>query len=190
MVRTVDREAAADAVAAFLRAIGHEPSGELAQTPKLVAEAWCSDLLTGYGQDPAQILSHGSMPCEDASGPVTLRGLSVSTMCPHHLLPAHGTADIVYLPGARIAGFGAIARALHALTRRLTLQETAGAAMAQVVVDALHARGAACRLRLTHTCLTTRGPRETTAVVESLALAGSCGEPGADRTLILGALHR
>lgn len=189
MVRAVDRDAAERAVRAFLEAIGHAAEGDLAQTPQLVAEAWCSELIAGYEQDPAAMLADGSIGCDTAtSGPVLLRGLSVSTMCPHHLLPAHGTADVVYLPAGRVAGFGAIARALGAVTRRLTLQEQAGAAMADLLVDTLGARAAACRLRLAHTCLIARGARESGALVETLALAGSCAQPGPDRDLIVGVL--
>lgn len=182
MVRAVDREAAARAVAAFLKAIGHEPIGDLAETPELVAEAWCNDLLAGHDEDPAAILRDGSIPHEGDAGLVALKSLAVTTICPHHLLPAHGTADIAYLPGDRVAGFGAIARALRAATRRLTLQETAGATVARLIVDELGARGAACRLRLSHTCLIARGARETGAVVETLALAGG------ERDLVLRAL--
>ncbi len=182
MVRAVDREAAARAVAAFLKAIGHEPVGDLEETPGLVAEAWCSDLLSGRDEDPAAILRAGSIPHDDDAGLVALKSLAVTTMCPHHLMPAHGTADIAYLPGDRVAGFGAIARALRAATRRLTLQETAGATVARLLVEQLGARGAACRLRLAHTCLIARGARESGALVETVALAGD------ERDLVLGAL--
>ncbi len=184
----MDREAAAAAVAAFLEAIRHEPTGELAQTPALVAEAWCTDLLQGYGEDPDAILRDGSIDAAAGTGLVTLRSLDVVTMCPHHLLPAHGTAVVSYLPGTRIAGFGAIARALRAITRRFSLQEQAGATMAEALVSSLGATGAACRLRLAHTCLITRGAREPNAIIEPLAVAGCFAAAGPDRDLLLGAL--
>lgn len=184
----MDREAAKEAIAAFLRAIDRPPVGELAQTPELVARAWCDEILSGYADDPSAIIANGSMANERDTGLVTLRDLHVTTMCPHHLMPGHGTADIVYLPGARLAGFGAIARALHALMRRLTLQEHAGADMADLLMDHLGARGAACRLRMFHTCLSARGNRERGASIETLAVRGSFADAGADRDLALGAL--
>ena len=45
------------------------------------------------------------------------------------------------------------------------------------IVDALGARGAAVRLRMTHTCLVARGAREGTALVETLACEGDDREP-------------
>jgi GTP cyclohydrolase IA len=185
----VNRDGAARAVADLLRALGYEPEGPLAATPALVADAWCEELLDGAHQDPLAILRAAAMPATATlRGLVTLRDLAVTSMCPHHLLPSHGWADVVYLPGEAVAGFGAIVEALRALTRRLTLQEQAGGEMADALVAALGARGAACRLRLRHGCLIARGAREPAALIESLALAGSFAEAGPDRELALAAL--
>jgi GTP cyclohydrolase I len=185
VVRT-DRQAAERAIADFLRALGHEPTGELAGTPALVAQAWTDELLAGYRLDPAGILGEGFVPIEPSQASlVALRGLDVSTICPHHLLPAHGEATVIYLPANRVAGFGAIARALDALTRRLTFQERVGADMARLIVAELGARGALCALRLVHTCLTSRGARQAHGLVDSVAFAGSFAEPGPDRDAAL-----
>jgi GTP cyclohydrolase IA len=182
----MDPKAAERAVADFLRALGHEVQGELAQTPGLVAQAWTEELLSGYKLDPARILREGAVPIEPGQASlVALRGLAVCTVCPHHLLPAHGEATVIYLPEDRVAGFGAIARALDALTRRLTFQERAGTAMAKLVVAELGARGALCSLRLAHTCLQARGPRQATALVDSVAFAGCFSQPGPDREAAL-----
>jgi GTP cyclohydrolase I len=120
----------------------------------------------------------------ETSEVVVLRDLSVAMMCPHHLLPSHGFGDVALVPRRHVAGLGAVARALDACTRRLTLQEDAGAHMAAALLRALDARGALCRLRLTHTCLSSRGARESTATVETISFAGE----GAARALALAAL--
>jgi GTP cyclohydrolase IA len=182
------RDAAARAIDEFLRALGHEPTGELAETGKLVAAAWCDELLRGYALDPAALLREGSLPAGSARGLVLLRGLDAATMCPHHLLPSHGSADVAYLPGDRVAGFGAIARALEACTRRLVLQEQAGQSLADLLVSELGARGALVRLTLAHTCLALRGAEHPTSRVDTIALAGSCAAPGADRDAAFAAL--
>jgi GTP cyclohydrolase I len=104
-------------------------------------------------------------------------------MCPHHLLPARGTATVLYQPGERIAGIGTVARLVDAFAHRLALQETIGANVASALVDHLGARGAACKLALTHACLASRGERQTAATVETLAFAGSFDRAGPDRDL-------
>lgn len=190
-----DRRAAAAAIEAFLKALGHDPQGELAGTGERVAEAWCDDLLDGYKQDPAKILREGSIDRPWSRGLewpalVTLRDLSVVTVCPHHLLPAHGAALIAYQPSGRIhseatrrtsrvAGLGTLARVLDAFAHRLTLQEEIGENLVRLLCDAhgLGADGALCVLRLTHTCLVARGERKTGAIVETVSFGGRF-EPG------------
>jgi GTP cyclohydrolase IA len=185
----VDRRAAARAIEDFLRALGHEPVGDLEGTGERVADAWADDLLEGEAIDAATVLREGALDLEAGDGGlVVVRDLAVTTMCPHHLLPAHGTGLIAYLPGRGIAGLGTLAHVLDALSRRLTLQERIGTGVASLLVRELGARGALCRLSLTHSCLIARGERKTGAVVETLAVAGSFAEPGADRDLAFLAL--
>lgn len=167
----------------FLIAIDQPPEGEREATPELVADAWCNDLIDGHGHDPIALLRQGKVPHEGEVAAVTLRSIAAVTMCPHHLLPAHGYVDVSYVPGESVGGLGAIARAVRAATRRLVLQESASASIAQALVDGLSAQAAACRMRLAHTCLTARGAREANAVVETIAFAGS-----GHRELLLAAL--
>ena len=186
----MDRRAAARAIEDFLRALGHEPVGELARTGERVADAWADDLLEGEAIDAAAVLREGSIPIDaDGAGLVVIRELAVATVCPHHLLPAHGTGLIAYLPGDRIAGIGTLARVLNALSRRLTLQERIGSDVVAILVHELGARGALCKLALTHTCLSTRGERKVGAVVETVAVAGTFAVASPDRDLAFAALR-
>ena len=164
--------------------MGHAPEGELADTGRLVAEAWCDDLLVGYEEDPASLLAEGALPTTSRDA-VLVRAIDAGMMCPHHLLPSFGVADVLYLPGGKVVGFGAVARLVRAHTRRLVLQEEAGRRIADTLVDALGARGALVRLHMTHTCFAIRGDAQPAARVETLALAGTCGEGGAEQALAL-----
>jgi GTP cyclohydrolase I len=184
----VDRRRAAQAIEEFLRALGHDLEGDLADTGKRVADAWADDLLRGEAIDAAVVLRERAMEAGPFDrGLVVARDLAVTTMCPHHLLPAHGTGIIAYLPGARIAGIGTLARVLDALARRLTLQERIGGHLVKLLVSELGAHGALCKLALTHTCLVTRGERKTGALIETVAVAGVFAEPCSERDLALAA---
>jgi GTP cyclohydrolase I len=187
----VDKREAAKAVHAFLRALGRDPDAEpeLRDTPSRVAEAWAEELVDGYDVDIGTLLSSESESAPSASpGLIAVRGLSVSTVCPHHLLPARGTASVFYLPGSLITGLGTLARLVDAFAHRLTLQEAITSAVAGSLVEHLGARGAACRLSLSHSCLASRGERQDAARVETIAFAGSFDRPGPDRDLVLAAL--
>jgi GTP cyclohydrolase IA len=186
----IDRRAAARAIEDFLRALGHSPEGELAGTGERVADAWADDLLDGEAIDAAVLLREGSLAMDaEGSGLVLVRDLAVTTMCPHHLLPAHGTATVAYLPGARVVGIGTIAHVVDVLAHRLTLQERIGDDVVALLVHELGARGALCRLALTHSCLIARGERKTGSIVETIAVAGTFASATPDRDLAFLALQ-
>ena len=60
----MDREAAARAIEAFLRALGHDPERtlELAGTGERVARAWADELLAGYAVDVDALLAAQRLP--------------------------------------------------------------------------------------------------------------------------------
>jgi GTP cyclohydrolase I len=171
-----DRAAAERAIRAFLTALGHDPdtTPELGNTPALVTEAFEKELLAGYAVDVPALLHAESGPLakNGPHGVVIVRGLSVATVCPHHLLPAMGHASVAYLPGPRLVGIGTIARLVDAYARRLTLQEAIGDHVVNALVDHAGARGAECRLELRHACLAARGARQSDATVVTVARAG------------------
>lgn len=189
--RVIDRTAAARAIEDFLRALGHEPTGELEGTGERVADAWADDLLEGQSIDAAAVLREGSLAVDPAgTNLVIVRDLAVTTVCPHHLLPAFGSAAIAYLPGARVAGIGTLARVVDVVARRLILQEQIGTTVVDLVCSELGAEAALCRLALTHTCLVSRGERKTSAIVETIAFGGAFAKDAEGRTLALTALGR
>lgn len=166
-----DLDAAARALREFLAAVGaplEDP--ELQETPGRVAHAFADELLEGYRVDPAALLSEALPSAE--SGLVAVRGASFASMCPHHLMPSVGIADIAYLPGGRLVGVGVITRLLDAYARRLVLQETLGQQVADALVRHLGARAAGVVLDAQHACLSARGERQTRARVRTHAFAG------------------
>ena len=169
----IDKRKAAEAIEAFLRALGHELTGELAGTGERVADAWADELLDGYRSDPLEILRDGSTDAgRGEHGPVVVRDLAVTTICPHHLLPAHGTATVAYVPNRRLAGLGTLAKVVDALAHRLALQEHVGEQIVKAIRHELEPHAALCILTMTHSCLVGRGERKAGAVVETMAIEG------------------
>ena len=95
----MQREAAARAIEAFLRALGRDPEREpeLAGTGERVARAWADELLAGYAVDADALLAENVLA--GTSELVVVRDLPVATMCPHHLLPSTGAATVAFAPG-------------------------------------------------------------------------------------------
>ncbi|MGC4090681.1 MAG: GTP cyclohydrolase I [Polyangiaceae bacterium] len=177
-MRAPDQQAAAQAVAAFLRALGYDGNEpDLQGTPERVAQAYASELLSGDYIDLGALLQQGSEAATDAHrGLVLVRDIDVVTVCPHHLLPAVGKATVAYHPGQRLLGLGTLARLAQACGRRLALQEAVGEQVVRALIDHAGARGAFCRLELLHTCLSARGAEQPNARLVTLARAGSLAE--------------
>jgi GTP cyclohydrolase I len=164
-----DREAAARAIDMFLRALGRNPDREpeLAGTGARVADAFADDLLCGYEVDVDALLAKNVF--EGRSGVVVVRDIPLATMCPHHLLPASGVAAVAFAPDRHLVGFGTVAAVVDAYARRLALQEQIGEDVAAALQKHLAPRWIACRLTLSHACMTLRGERAHGASVETAA---------------------
>lgn len=171
----VDRARAERAVREFLIALGRDPDAEpeLLGTPSRVVEAYANDLLSGYDVDVEALLSEGEAISESkVSGLIALSGISVSTVCPHHLLLSNGSARVVYRPGTRLFGLGTLAALVNAYARRLSLQESLGESVVQALVDHGGARAAYCEVRVVHGCLVARGSRQVGAELITSARRG------------------
>ncbi len=168
----VDRTAAEQAIAAFLRAIGRDPRAEpeLAGTPARVAAAYVDELCAGYAVDPAALLRDAMVPGQTAI--VALRASPVTTMCPHHLMPAAGVATVAFAPSGHLVGLGALAALVDAFAHRLILQEAIGEGVVGLLMQELRTEWAACRVVMSHACLSARGERKHGARAETIAFAG------------------
>ncbi len=173
-----DKERAARAIEEFLRALGHEPTSEaLRDTPRRVSDAYADELLAGYAVDVPNLLAEGGDEVSRELDPIVLAGLSVVSVCPHHLLPAEGDALVAYLPGKRVLGLGVVARLVDAFSRRLVLQEEIAGGIADALIAHAGARGAFVRIHLRHACLRLRGPEQHAAVATTFAARGVFSEP-------------
>jgi GTP cyclohydrolase I len=131
----------------------------LEQTPRRVAAAFSDDLLVGYREEPAADLEPS--PLAGAVGPVLLSGIRFTSVCAHHLLPYRGEAHVGFLPRRGHVGLGSIARVVDSLARRLTLQETLTAEIADTLDRGLESEAVVVVVDAEHMCLSVRGARKT-----------------------------
>ena len=173
----IDRKAAASAFDAFLRALGRDPSTEpdLVGTGARVADAFADELCAGYAVDTRKLLAASAIAAA-SDGLVIVRDVPVTTMCPHHLLTATGTATVAMQTRARLVGLGTLASLVDAHARRLTLQERIGEGVVQDIAAVLEPEWVGCRLVLVHGCMVARGERAIGTRVETLALHGAVGD--------------
>jgi GTP cyclohydrolase I len=179
-------------VADFLDALDLPPAvrrgADLRGTPARVAEAWTTDLLDGYGRDPAALLAE-TMP-SSGRGLVAVTAIDFHSVCPHHLLPSRGVAHLAYVPGGRVVGFGQLARLVDGLAHRLVLQEDLARHVVEALMGPLGARGAACVLEAEQMCLSVRGEKRARARAHVQCFAGVLEEDGPLQRRFLAAVAR
>jgi GTP cyclohydrolase IA len=171
---SIDRQAAARAIDAFLVAIGRDPAEEpeLRGTGERVTDAFVDELCSGYAVDTRSLLASNVIDVAAGGSVVIARDVPVETVCPHHLMVASGLATVAFAPRARLIGIGVVARLVMAHARRLRLQEAIGEAVVADLSEAIEPVWVGCRLVLSHGCMTARGSRAHGARVESVATRG------------------
>lgn len=109
---------------------------------------------------------------------IVLRRLPLVTMCPHHLLPAEGHADVAFEPDRLWVGLGGIAALVELSGKRLILQEALSEEIADVIDEVLRPRWVRVSLRLAHACVRLRGERAHGSEVETCSTRGAAPSDG------------
>jgi len=144
---------------------------DMRSTPRRMADAWSTEIVSGYRADPGRILAR-TIPASDHDM-VVVRDIPFTAVCVHHLLPFFGTAHVAYVPGDRLVGLSKITRAVDALARRLQLQERLTRQVVEALARALRPLGAACTMEAEHLCMTIRGARKKGTRVVTAAYTGA-----------------
>ncbi len=169
----INHDAVKQAVASLLTALGCDLADHsIADTPKRVAKAWV-ELLSGRPMLAGEILST-DFDSDGYDQLILLRDVPFYSMCEHHLLPFHGTADVAYIPkqGGRVVGLSKLARLVEMHARRLQLQERMTKGIASDLEEVLGAAGVAVTIRAQHMCMVARGVQKAGAEMVTSDLRG------------------
>jgi len=168
--KKADIDEIARAVRRILKAVGEDPDRHgLRDTPKRVARMY-AEVFAGLYEDPALHLKVAFDEKYDEM--VVLRDIPFHSMCEHHLLPFMGRVHVAYIPRGKVVGLSKLARVVEAMARRPQVQERLTGQIADLLMENLDAKGAACIIEATHTCMTIRGVKKPGAVMVTSAMRG------------------
>ena len=175
---------AQDIAIRIMEYIGEDPSRQgLIETPsrfQRALDAWFS----GYGDrdfDP-KCFTDGA---EGYNEMIVETGIPVWSHCEHHIAPFFGVAHIGYIPRDRIIGLSKLPRLVDHYARRLQVQERLTVQIAEALEEALgipsvpHGmgppvnHGVAVVLQCRHTCMESRGIRQSGIQTTTSALRGA-----------------
>jgi GTP cyclohydrolase IA len=154
------RPEAEAAVRTLLQWIGDDPDREgLTGTPGRVVRAY-EDWFSGYNDDPIEFLRRTFREVNNYDEMIVLRDISFESHCEHHMAPIIGRVHIGYLPDRKVVGISKLARVVETFARRLQVQESLTAQIANCIQNVLKPRGVGVVVEGVHQCMTTRGVRK------------------------------
>src|SRR4029077_10934415 len=142
----------------------------LRDTPERVARLY-AEMFSGLGQNPRDLLRKAFTQKYDEM--VLVKDIGFESMCEHHLLPFIGKAHVAYMPKGRIVGMSKLARVVEVLARRPQVQERMTEELADLLMEALDARGVGVILEASHSCMTIRGIRKANSICTTSAMRGT-----------------
>jgi len=159
----ISEKEAEEAFTKIIKWIGEDPSREgLKSTPKRLVKAY-KEYFKGYSEDPAKILDKTFGDVQGYDDMVIQKNISLQSHCEHHLAPIIGVAHLAYIPNQRVVGLSKLARVVEVFSKRLQTQERLTMQIANVLMEALDAKGVAVSIDATHQCMTMRGIKKEQA---------------------------
>lgn len=165
---SVDTERVADLVGQLLAAIGEDPGREgLSDTPARVADWWRAFLCPEPSATPTCFTE------QHLSGQlVVVGGMSVWSLCEHHLLPMNLVVAVGYVPAGEVVGLSKFGRIAQRYAGRLQVQERFTRQVADEIVAVIGGKDVAVAVRGTHLCMSARGVRMEAARTTTVQAGG------------------
>lgn len=163
----VDTERVAVLVGQLLAAIGEGPGREgLSDTPARVAAWWRSF----FSPEPAIPTCFTE---QHLSGQlVVISGMSVWSLCEHHLLPMNLDVAVGYLPVGEVVGLSKFGRIAQHYAGRLQVQERFTRQVADEIAVGIGSNDVAVAVCGTHLCMSARGVRMEAARTTTVQASG------------------
>ena len=166
------REETESAVRTLLKWIGDNPDREgLIATPSRVAKAY-EEWFAGYKEDPVEFLRRTFYEVDGYDEMVVLRDITFESHCEHHIAPILGKVQVGYLPDRKVVGISKLARVVETFAKRLQVQETMTAQIANCINDVLTPKGVGVVVEGMHHCMTTRGIHKSGVAMMTSQLLG------------------
>lgn len=162
----IDKKAIEEHIRGILIALGDDPDREgLAETPERVARMY-EEVFEGMNYSNHEIAEMFSKTFEssDDSSVVVVRDIGIFSYCEHHLALMYDMkVNVAYIPKGRVIGLSKIARICDMAAKRLQLQERLGSDIADIIAEATGSDDVGVVISGTHSCMTARGIKNTSA---------------------------
>ena len=143
----------------------------LLDTPDRASKAF-SYLTSGYQMDIKTVINDALFP-SDSEEMVIVKDIELFSLCEHHLLPFIGKCHVAYIPTGKVLGLSKVARIVDVFARRLQIQESLTAQIAETVMAVTNAEGVGVIVEAQHMCMMMRGVAKQNSSMKTSAMLGS-----------------
>ncbi|WP_033355835.1 GTP cyclohydrolase I [Kitasatospora aureofaciens] len=164
----IDTAHVADLISQLLTALGEDPTREgLIDTPNRVA-AWWVEFFSP--RDVTTVTCFSESQLSDQM--VVVGGMSVWSLCEHHLLPMNLQVTAGYVPDGEVVGLSKFGRIAEHFAGRLQVQERFTEQVAEYLTSVIGRKDVAVAVRGMHLCMGMRGVRMEAARTTTLHIGG------------------
>ncbi|MEU3629019.1 GTP cyclohydrolase I [Streptomyces fradiae] len=164
----IDTDRVADLISQLLVELGEDPQRDgLAETPKRVA-AWWNDFLSPDNAPAATRFTESQL----AGQLVVVGGMSVWSLCEHHMIPMNLQVAVGYLAESEVVGLSKFGRVAQHFAGRLQVQERYTREVAEHLAGVIGSEDVAVAVRGVHLCMSMRGVRMEDARTTTLHSGG------------------
>lgn len=162
----IDKKAIEEHIRGILIALGDDPDREgLLETPERVARMY-EEVFAGMNytnHEIAEMFSKTFTAPKDAAA-VVVKDIEIFSFCEHHMALMYDMkVNVAYVPAGKVIGLSKIARICDMAAKRLQIQERLGADIADILTEATDSPDVGVVITGTHSCMTARGIRNTSA---------------------------
>ncbi|MFD5483939.1 GTP cyclohydrolase I [Streptomyces virginiae] len=164
----IDTDRVADLIGQLLVELGEDPQRDgLAETPKRVA-AWWNDFLSPGSAPAATRFTESQL----GGQLVVVGGMSVWSLCEHHMIPMNLQVTVGYLAEDEVVGLSKFGRVAQHYAGRLQVQERYTLEVAEHLAGVIGSEDIAVAVRGLHLCMSMRGVRMEEARTTTLHSGG------------------
>ena len=156
----------------------------LRNTPQRVAKMYVRETFSGLSSKAFPSLTS----IENKLGyneMVTVKDVSIISVCEHHFVTIDGLATIAYIPKERVIGLSKINRIAKFFARRPQVQERLTKQIADCLTQVLDTDDVAVYIHAKHYCVAQRGVEDAASATVTSDLRGAFREDGRTRSEFL-----
>jgi GTP cyclohydrolase I len=176
----IDRKKIEEHIRGIIVALGDNPDREgLKETPLRVARMY-EEVFEGMNYTNHEIAQMFDKTFEEdldmekgTQDLIIVRDIDVFSFCEHHLALMYDMkVTVAYVPNGKVIGLSKIARIADMVAKRLQLQERIGSDIAEIMEEVTGSRDIAVLIEASHSCMSTRGIKKTSAKTQTETLRG------------------